>query len=233
VEPFISHFIFFKFAGLAEKRPSVMRKDKIIARLSDDPSRKFDGTVQNVGTGDIVVEFPKEMSDCVTMDTKFNIQFTINLCPFERMSDALKIVEDDPDTWSKMLFPTPNDIGKPVTNMTKHFLKFYNPMVGTNAEQWTTVVRILQNRVQGVPYLIFGPPGTGKTMTLVEAIKQTWKLSTKSNILVAASSNSAADLLAQRLIEHIPQTQVLRYYAGSVDISRYSFKYVLSIFVSI
>ena len=26
------------------------------------------------------------------------------------------------------------------------------------------------------PYIIYGPPGTGKTFTLVEAIKQVWKV---------------------------------------------------------
>ena len=199
-----------------------MRKDKIIARLSADTTKKFEGHVQNVGTVDIVVEFPKEIAEFMASNTEFDIQFTLNLCPFERMSTALTIADDDPDTWSKMLFPTPNDVGRPLTRMTKQTLNFYNPLIATNAEQRTAVVRILEYRVPGVPYLIFGPPGTGKTMTLVEAIKQTWQRIPKSRILVAASSNSAADLLAQRLIGHIPRTQILRYYAGSVEKSRYS-----------
>ncbi len=45
--------------------------------------------------------------------------------------------------------------------------------------------------------LVHGPPGTGKTTTLVEAIKET--VNTEKQVLVCASSNAAVDLLAERL----------------------------------
>lgn len=45
--------------------------------------------------------------------------------------------------------------------------------------------------------LIHGPPGTGKTTTLVEAIKDT--VSVEKQVLVCASSNAAVDLLAEKL----------------------------------
>lgn len=34
------------------------------------------------------------------------------------------------------------------------------------------VTRILSPDLSSLPYLVFGPPGTGKTVTLVEAMKQ-------------------------------------------------------------
>lgn len=43
------------------------------------------------------------------------------------------------------------------------------------------VNQILSGGIKGVPYIIFGPPGTGKTVTIVEAIKQ---VSKSLNILV-------------------------------------------------
>ena len=42
---------------------------------------------------------------------------------------------------------------------------------------------------------------------------QIWHEKPGSNILATAPSNSAADLLAHRLIGHIPKTEILRYYA--------------------
>ena len=47
---------------------------------------------------------------------------------------------------------------------------------------------------------IHGPPGTGKTTTLVQAIKQTIK--DEKQVLVCAPSNAAVDLLVDKLSEH-------------------------------
>jgi len=47
--------------------------------------------------------------------------------------------------------------------------------------------------------IIHGPPGTGKTTTLVQAIKYISK--TEKNILVCAPSNAAVDLLTERLAD--------------------------------
>jgi hypothetical protein len=46
--------------------------------------------------------------------------------------------------------------------------------------------------------------GAGKTVTMVEAIKQVVKLKPGAHIVAAAPSNAAADLLAQRLIGKQP-----------------------------
>jgi superfamily I DNA and/or RNA helicase len=60
------------------------------------------------------------------------------------------------------------------------------------------------------PYVLFGPPGTGKTTTLVEAILQVWRQKPNSKIVVAAPSNTAADLLASKLMRHVPKEEILR-----------------------
>lgn len=95
-----------------------------------------------------------------------------------------------------------------------------------NDEQKTAVINILKGTAYPYPYILYGPPGkfeslsrfecgiliclsfghghagTGKTRTLVEAISQIMKNESPSEyVLVCATSNSACDELAKRLIE--------------------------------
>lgn len=41
-----------------------------------------------------------------------------------------------------------------------------------NLEQQQAVSQIVNKSAMPAPYLVFGPPGTGKTVTIVEAIAQ-------------------------------------------------------------
>ncbi|KAG1667087.1 RNA helicase Mov10l1 [Nymphon striatum] len=80
-----------------------------------------------------------------------------------------------------------------------HYLNLLNKSL--NERQKCAVKRILLGCSRPVPYVIFGPPGTGKTVTVVEAIAQTFKLLPNSRILATTPSNSAADLIVQRLLD--------------------------------
>ena len=53
-----------------------------------------------------------------------------------------------------------------------HYFRLYDQKLETNPEQKAAVQQILMGSSKPAPYLIFGPPGTGKTVTMVEAIKQ-------------------------------------------------------------
>ncbi|XP_048355587.1 RNA helicase Mov10l1-like [Sphaerodactylus townsendi] len=74
---------------------------------------------------------------------------------------------------------------------------FFNPFL--NEHQKIAVKRILSGECRPMPYIIFGPPGTGKTVTVIEAVLQVHYNVPYSRILVCAPSNSATDLICLRL----------------------------------
>ncbi len=80
-------------------------------------------------------------------------------------------------------------------------LSFYNRQL--NQSQQQAVAAIMQNEQITI---VHGPPGTGKTTTLVEAILQLIKAGEK--ILVSAPSNTAVDNIAKGLAEK--NVQILR-----------------------
>jgi ATP-dependent RNA/DNA helicase IGHMBP2 len=70
----------------------------------------------------------------------------------------------------------------------------WQPVTNLNSSQCKALDKILHSTDVAI---IHGPPGTGKTTTLVHAIKAT--VSTEKQVLVCAPSNAAVDLLTDKL----------------------------------
>ncbi|EDX09086.1 GD13767 [Drosophila simulans] len=65
----------------------------------------------------------------------------------------------------------------------------------------TCCFHILRGEAENIPYVLFGPPGSGKTVTLVETLLQLVRNLPGARILVGTPSNSSADLVTKRLID--------------------------------
>lgn len=74
------------------------------------------------------------------------------------------------------------------------------PISGTFNEEQMCSMKMILGCNGAPPYLIHGPPGTGKTRTIVEAVLQLYKHHKNARILVCAPSNSAADYILERLL---------------------------------
>ncbi|XP_029379365.1 RNA helicase Mov10l1 [Echeneis naucrates] len=92
---------------------------------------------------------------------------------------------------------TKNTDGRVLSKPLPNKGHFFNPDL--NPPQREAVKRILEGECRPIPYVLFGPPGTGKTITLIEAILQVYHFVPSSRVLVCTPSNSAADLICIRL----------------------------------
>ena len=93
--------------------------------------------------------------------------------------------------------------------------KWLDKRVATNKEQMMAIKNIVNCTAYPFPFIIFGPPGTGKTSTLIECIAQILQHKPHSRILITAQSNSACDEIGGRLIKAIDRKKVFRLYSTS------------------
>lgn len=142
-----------------------------------------------------------------TLWTPYKIKFRKDRTVIRMGQHALCLVE--PDVINKVLFP--KESGKASEKYVCY--EWFSEGIKTNNEQQQAVRNIVNGSSFPAPYIVFGPPGTGKTSTLVEAIAQIWKQQQKKHILVTASSNYACDEIATRLLKYIPTTDMYRYYS--------------------
>ncbi|KAK0745514.1 P-loop containing nucleoside triphosphate hydrolase protein, partial [Schizothecium vesticola] len=109
-----------------------------------------------------------------------------------------------------MLFPTEADCS---VQANAHSGIFPDNLFDTqlNVEQRIAMENICQQNYGVMPYLISGPPGTGKTKTIIEtALQLIANIDAVSHILICAPSEQAADILVERLTVHLKPAQMLR-----------------------
>ncbi|HMF71029.1 MAG TPA: AAA domain-containing protein [Flavitalea sp.] len=129
-----------------------------------------------------------------TRDGKLGIELLFDNNSYEEMQQAIKLAaarleKNDDATLIRIL----TGEKKPEFHDSKLVVKAKN----LNDSQIGAVYKIIQANELAI---VHGPPGTGKTTTLVQAIKGMYQQDHKQ-ILVTAPSNTAVDLLSQKLSE--------------------------------
>ncbi|XP_028262753.1 putative helicase mov-10-B.1 [Parambassis ranga] len=200
--------------GVAENRPSVLRGDCLRVSKSEDtvqPVTVYTGYVHRVELDSVKLGFSKRLLQTFISNMKFDVEFTINRFPLKLQHRAVDLAVRH--QLGDVLFPS----GAAAATVPMPKLRILNCQVENNPEQHAAVLRIVAGSSKPAPHLVFGPPGTGKTITLVEAMNQVSRTDPLAHILACAPSNSACDLLCERLRVHMDPHQVYRMYASSRD----------------
>lgn len=158
----------------------------------DPKNDRVEGTVSYQGGDRMKLTlFVEELPDWCR-DGKLGVDLLFDNNSYDEMQNALKqaaLIQDKPHEGhlTRVL------IGLQTPSFSSEHLHFTLP--GLNASQQQAVEKIVQAQDLAI---IHGPPGTGKTTTLVQAIKTLIKNGEKQ-ILVVAPSNTAVDLLSEKL----------------------------------
>ncbi|CAL9750427.1 unnamed protein product [Musa acuminata subsp. burmannicoides] len=209
-----NYLLSLEVPGLAERRPSLVYGDYILAQLSsdsaDDDRLPYQGYIHRVEADEIYLRFDRSFHHKHGEDDVYNVSFTYNRVNMRRLYQAVHAAEN---LGIDLLFPSESHRRRVIKGSS---FKPFNPYI--NREQARAVEMILGCRGSH-PYVIYGPPGTGKTMTLVEAILQLYTTRTNARILVCASSNSAADHVLEKLLDKdglgVQESEVFRLNATS------------------
>lgn len=195
--------------GLAEGRPKIVVGDPIYLTVLRN-KRRYEGLVRAlVSPHTISIGMSKQFEAETEVESEaFKVEFGMCRVPVRMQQRALTAATDI----MASLFPRnlPSLRKAPLPN-----LDFLNPKVAKNPEQRTAVQNIVAGHHHPAPYIIFGPPGTGKTVTLVEGIAQMVRARPEARILACATSNAAVDLLANRLLHYLPPDEMMRLNACS------------------
>lgn len=196
--------------GLQENRPSVLRGDTLLVKPSGS-DRQYEARVKETEENDCLLEIHPSFARVFIAGLKVDVRFTLNRFPLRVMHRAVELAEKTGIIQS--LFPTESQLKKDA--ITRDDVRPFDRNIENNKEQLEAVRNIVSGTSGAAPYIVFGPPGTGKTVTMVEAIKQVVKLLPGSHIVAAAPSNAAADLLALRLLGYVGKEKILRLHASS------------------
>ncbi len=135
----------------------------------------------------------KDLPDWIDLG-QIGVELMFDERTYKEMEQALKTLMKPGNGRLRDLVRVLTGHAEPVFRQSSRILP--DDFGGLNVSQLAAVKHIFNAQDLA---LVHGPPGTGKTTTLVQAVKALSE--EESGILVAAPSNTAVDLLTERLVE--------------------------------
>ncbi len=157
------------------------------------------GTIYKVDKNYILVAFEEEPKDFIFKSKNLTLDLYPDDVTFKRWLEGLEDAKERKDL--SFLFSEKKEKVKKFRDILKD-ISFYNKNL--NIYQKKAVEKAISSPDF---FLIHGPPGTGKTTTLVEIILQLYKQGKK--VLVTADSNTAVDNILERVSKYIQKNSDL------------------------
>ena len=202
LEASASHVTFrLKVPGLPESRPAVSLGDAVHLRRAAAPyDVEYVARVVAVDMRDAAVEL-EVPAECLVLlsggSERMHCRFALDRSLIVRMSAALLALDacaDRPAVLPECVQPPFAELPQPHVRAS---VAARSPTL--NKEQVSAVMAVLNGHADGVPHVLHGPPGTGKTMTAVETARQLLLTRPQARLLLCAPSPFAADILCSRL----------------------------------
>lgn len=169
----------------------------IFSNANNTPEKQYTGGVVNyVRDNTMVITLNSDDLPDWVEEHLLGVDLMFDEMAYREMESAMKAVIKAADNRIAELRDTLLGSRFPVTGDRRPVTGDLKPETILNLSQWKALEKILT--AQDVAN-IHGPPGTGKTTTLVQAIKLT--VQQEKQVLVCAPSNAAVDLLSEKLTE--------------------------------
>jgi len=153
---------------------------------------RIEGTITHIGGNRMKISFRVDELPDWSNDGKLGIDLLFDNNSYDEMQNALKqaLIRADNDQENRLIRVLIKGL-KPTFDVRENETEYAQ----LNPSQQYAVHKIVSANDLAI---VHGPPGTGKTTTLVQAIRALAKKD-QSKILVVAPSNTAVDLLTEKL----------------------------------
>ncbi|RUM50354.1 MAG: IGHMBP2 family helicase [Hydrogenothermus sp.] len=185
---YIGGFYLYKFSREEMPRHQINAGDLVLVSVKNPLKDGIEATVLEKGNKYLTLVFSQK----INTKSRYRIDLYVNDITFKRMEEALEDFVN-----SKNIFDEGIILGNKEPEYRKENLNIDFKNKNLNKFQKEAVKKSLLAKEI---FLIHGPPGTGKTTTLIESIIQHIKQGKK--ILATADSNTAVDNLVEGLLKY-------------------------------